>query len=106
MKMFLSVLLFILADSIAPCAERLENYTNKTVLVFTPHPDDDTFAVGGTMALLAKNKNRVVVVIYTNDNKGSYDQHMTSKHLARIRKAEEETSCAILGVLKENIIWL
>jgi len=87
-------------------AEGLENYTNKTVLIFTPHPDDDTFAVGGTMALLAKNKNRVVVVIYTNDNKGSYDQHMTSKHLARIRKAEEETSCAILGVPKENIIWL
>ena len=23
-------------------ADRLENYTNKTVLVFTPHPDDDT----------------------------------------------------------------
>ena len=33
----------------ASAAERLENYTNKTVLVFTPHPDDDTFAVGGTM---------------------------------------------------------
>jgi LmbE family N-acetylglucosaminyl deacetylase len=87
-------------------AERLENYTNKTVLVFTPHPDDDTFAVGGTLALLAKNRNRVVVVIYTNDNKGSYDQDMTSERLARIRKAEEEASCAVLGIPKENIIWL
>src|ERR1041385_7549008 len=83
-------------------AERLENYTNKTVLVFTPHPDDDTFAVGGTLALLARNKNRVVVVIYTNDNKGSYDQDMTSERLARIRKAEEEASCAVLGIPKEN----
>nr|MBP9902205.1 PIG-L family deacetylase [Verrucomicrobiota bacterium] len=82
-------------------AERLENYTNKTVLVFTPPPDDDTFAVGGTMALLAKNRNRVVVVIYTNDNKGSYDQDMTSERLARIRKAEEEASCAVLGIPKE-----
>src|SRR6266550_3813988 len=106
MKMFLSVLLFILADSIAPCAERLENYTNKTVLIFTPHPDDDTFAVGGTMALLAKNKNRVVVVIYTNDNKGSYDQDMASERLARIRKAEEEASCGVLGIPSENVIWL
>jgi len=87
-------------------AERLENYTNKTVLVFTPPPDDDTFAVGGTMALLAKNRNRVVVVIYTNDNKGSYDQDMTSERLARIRKAEEEASCAVLGIPKENLIWL
>src|SRR5947199_8614567 len=103
--LMLTLLSFFLASN-ARDAERLENYTNKTVLIFTPHPDDDTFAVGGTIALLAKNKNRVVVVIYTNDNKGSYDQHMTSKHLARIRKAEEETSCAILGIPKENIIWL
>src|SRR5438477_6642482 len=90
----------------ARAAERLENYTNKTVLIFTPHPDDDTFAVGGTLALLAKNKNRVVVVIYTNDNKGSYDQDMTSERLARIRKAEEEASCAVLGIPKENILCL
>src|SRR5204862_1083071 len=83
-------------------SERLENYTNKTVMIFTPHPDDDTFAVGGTMALLAKNKNRVMVVIYTNDNKGSFDQDMTSERLARIRKAEEEASCAVLGIPKEN----
>ena len=98
--------LFPFLGSQLMAADRLEDYTNKTVLVFTPHPDDDTFAVGGTMALLAKNRNRVVIVIYTNDNKGSYDQDMTSERLARIRKAEEEASCAVLGIAKENIIWL
>src|SRR5215211_5454444 len=95
--LILSVLLPLLAGDLQ-AAERLENYTNKTVMVFTPHPDDDTFAVGGTMALLAKNKNRVVIVIYTNDNKGSYDQDLTSERLARIRKAEDEASCAVLGI--------
>src|SRR6266478_4210028 len=105
LTLLLTATLFVLTANAAP-AERLENYTNKTVLIFTPHPDDDTFAVGGTMALLAKNKNRVVVVIYTNDNKGSYDQEMTSERLARIRKAEEEASCAVLGIPKENILWL
>src|SRR5437667_12889081 len=99
----ITVLSFVLSSR---AAERLENYTNKTVLIFTPHPDDDTFAVGGTLALLAKNKNRVVIVIYTNDNKGSYDQDMTSERLARIRKAEEEASCAVLGIPRENILWL
>ncbi len=103
--LILSTCLLALAAEAAP-GERLENYTNKTVLIFTPHPDDDTFAVGGTMALLTKNRNRVVVVIYTNDNKGSYDQDMTSERLARIRKAEEEASCAVLGIPKENLIWL
>src|ERR1043166_10213870 len=62
----LMMVLILSLGSNARAAERLENYTNKNVLGFTPHPDDDTFAVGGTMALLAKNKNPVVVVIYTN----------------------------------------
>src|SRR5438552_18366111 len=98
--------LLLSSFSNALAAERLENYTNKTVLIFTPHLDDDTFAVGGTMALLAKNKNRVVVVIYTHDNKGSYDQEMAYERLARIRKAEEEASCAVLGIPAGNVIWL
>src|SRR5262252_3685243 len=100
------ILIFLCIRMAVGAANRLENYTNKTVLVFTPHPDDDTFAVGGTMALLAKNKNRVFVVIYTNDNKGSYDQDMTSERLARIRKAEEEASCEVLGIPKDHVIWL
>src|SRR5437667_6610878 len=99
----ITVLSFVLSSR---AAERLENYTNKTVLIFTPHPDDDTFAVGGTMALLAKNKNRVVVVIYTNDNKGSYDQDMASERLARIRKAEEEASALFLAFPARNVFCL
>lgn len=86
--------------------DRIENWTGKTVLVFTPHPDDDTFACGGTMGILAKNGNKVIVVIYTNDDKGSLDLEMTSERLARIRKAEEEKACEILGIPKENIHWL
>lgn len=85
---------------------RIETWTDKTILVVTPHPDDDTFGCGGTMALLAKNGNLVKVLIYTNDDKGSKDPAMTSERLATIRKAEEEKACAILGIPAENIIWL
>src|SRR5207249_7022424 len=46
------------------------------------------------------------IVIYTNDDKGSYDPKMTSQELARIRKAEEEVSEGLLGTPKENIIWM
>jgi LmbE family N-acetylglucosaminyl deacetylase len=74
--------------------------------VFTPHPDDETFSSGGTLARLAENGNKVVIVIYTNDNKGSRDQEMTRERLARIRRAEEERACEILGIPKENIHWL
>src|SRR5437868_13566087 len=85
---------------------RLENLHNKTILVFTPHPDDDVFGAGGTIALLNRNQNKLYIAIYTNDDKGSYDLKMTSQELARIRKAEEEVSESLLGTPKENIMWM
>ena len=87
-------------------AQRLEEMHNKKILVFTPHPDDDVFGAGGTIALLNRNHNTVYVVVYTNDNKGSYDPDMTSERLANIRKAEQEASEGLLGTPKENISWM
>lgn len=86
--------------------ERLENLTGKKILVFTPHPDDETFAAGGTLAMLAANENEITIVIFTNDNKGSKDTEMTRERLAQIRRAEEEEACRILGIGKESLIWL
>ena len=78
----------------------------ETILLFTPHPDDDAFCCGGTLARLTANGNKVYVIIYTNDDKGSYDPDMTSERLARIRKAEEEEGNRIVGVPRQNLIWL
>ena len=103
LPIFIAALLYI---ATALSQTRVEDLRGKTVLLFTPHPDDDTFCCGGTLALLAKNGNKVHIVIYTNDDKGSYDPEMTSERLAKIRKAEEEEACRILGIPKENITWL
>jgi LmbE family N-acetylglucosaminyl deacetylase len=86
--------------------ERIENLTGQTILVFTPHPDDETFAMGGTLAQLADNGNNIQIVIYTNDNKGSLDLTMTRERLAGIRRAEEEKACAFLNIPKTSITWL
>ena len=86
--------------------DRVENWTGKTIMVFAPHPDDDTFSMGGTLARLADGGNKVIIVIYTNDNKGSLDLEMTRERLARIRRAEEEEACRILGIPKDNLVWL
>lgn len=85
---------------------QLEKLQGKTVLIFTPHPDDDTFCCAGTLAMLARNGNNLQVIIYTNDDKGSYDPQMTSERLARIRMGEEEEACRIIGIPKKNIHWL
>ncbi len=85
---------------------RLEDFHDKTILVFTPHPDDELWGAGGTIALLNRNHNRVFIVLYTNDDKGSYDLEMTSQRLARIRKAEEEAAEGVLGTPRENLTWM
>ena len=89
-----------------PDAERVENVKEKSVLVFTPHPDDEHFCMAGTLHKLVQNKNKVIVVIYTNDNKGSKDLEMTRERLAQIRRAEEEAASAAVGIPKEYLIWL
>lgn len=76
----------------------LEKLTGKTILLFTPHPDDDTFCCSGTLALLAKNGNNVRIVIYTNDDKGLLDLEITSERLAGIRMREEEAACHVIGI--------
>ena len=97
---------FSVAAGLSAQEAGLESMTGKTVLVFTPHPDDELFGAGGTIALLNQHHNKVYIVIYTNDDKGSYDPEMSSQRLARIRKAEEEAAEAVLGTPAENIQWM
>ncbi len=94
------------ADPKEPDSTPIEQWKGKTILVFTPHPDDDTFSSAGILKLLADNGNTIQIVIYTNDDKGSLDLEMGSERLARIRKAEEEKACAVLGIPAKNITWL
>lgn len=96
----------LLACGLLAQTPAIESWRGKNILLFTPHPDDDAFCCGGTLALLAKNGNTIRVAIYTNDDKGSYDLEMTGERLARIRKAEEEEGNRIVGVPKENLLWL
>ncbi len=89
-----------------PLQEPIENWKGRTVMFYTPHPDDETFQCAGIIKKLADNGNTIIIVIYTNDNKGSLDLTMTSERLAQIRRAEEEEACRILGVPAKNIVWL
>lgn len=86
--------------------DRIEKWTGKTILVVAPHPDDDTFTSGGTLAMLARNGNDISILIYTSDNAGSNDPKMTKERLAEIRRAEEEEACRILGITAGKITWL
>jgi len=93
-------------DSTLQPRQRLEDLRDKTILLFTPHPDDDVFGAGGTIALLNRHHNKVYLAVYTNDDKGSYDPDMSSQRLARIRRSEQEASEGMLGTPAANIVWM
>jgi hypothetical protein len=46
-----SVAALLLVQTLAAQPTQIEKLEKKTILIFTPHPDDDTFCCGGTLAL-------------------------------------------------------
>ena len=100
-RIFIPAVLILLIHVPLPAQDeapaRLEEMTGKTVMLFGAHPDDE-FPAAGTMAILQKNGNKVIIVTFTNGNKGSLDPDMTSERLARIRHQESLAGLKQLGI--------
>jgi glucosamine-6-phosphate deaminase len=45
----------------------------KTILIFSPHPDDDVISMGGTIRKLVENQNRLHVAYMTSGNIAVFD---------------------------------
>jgi LmbE family N-acetylglucosaminyl deacetylase len=67
------------------------------ILVFSPHPDDETIAVGGYISRAIQNGADVKIVLITNGNK----HHNESTRYAEFRKAT-----SIPGVPEANLVFL
>ena len=85
--------------------EDVNDWRGKTIMVFSPHPDDELYAAG-TLAKLVKNGNKVYIIQFCTGNAGSRDLEMTCERLAMIRRDEDIRANKIIGIPKENIIWL
>ncbi|MHB1629137.1 MAG: bacillithiol biosynthesis deacetylase BshB2 [Bacilli bacterium] len=78
-----------------------QQFKERHVLVVFPHPDDETFGCGGTIALFTKAG---VPVTYACGTLGEMGRNMgrppfaTRESLARIREAELDGACAALGI--------
>jgi LmbE family N-acetylglucosaminyl deacetylase len=66
-----------------------------TVLALVPHPDDAEFYAGGTIAKMAADGSRVIIVVATDGSKGSFE--MAGRELSDARTAEMEAACRIMG---------
>ncbi|RIL05729.1 MAG: hypothetical protein DCC71_09250 [Proteobacteria bacterium] len=82
--------------------ERIETWSGCTIVCFGAHPGDDVHAAG-TFARLRRRGNDVHLVTYANGDAGSRDPRMTSKRLARIRRAEQEKAARRVGIAAGNV---
>jgi len=77
-----------------------------TLLAIIPHPDDESYSFGGTIALAAKAGWRCVVHCASAGEKGKrQDGGATGRDaVGRARKRELEASCRVLGA-EPPIVW-
>ncbi|MFN2608042.1 MAG: PIG-L family deacetylase [Acidimicrobiales bacterium] len=76
--------------------------TPRTVVFFHAHPDDESIATGGTMAKLAADGHRVVLVVATRGEHGEVAEGFLRPGEALWERRVEETqaSAEILGVAR------
>ena len=68
------------------------------VLVIAPHPDDETFGVGGTLALHRAAGDPVCVLFLTSGDAGDWSGERTAEQIRMTREGEAGRALAELGV--------
>jgi LmbE family N-acetylglucosaminyl deacetylase len=68
------------------------------VLVLAPHPDDETFGCGGTLALHRDEGDPVRVLVLTDGAAGDPAGHYPAAEYVGIRQAEARRACGLLGI--------
>lgn len=81
---------------LAPCPlpKPLTLLHHGRVLVFAPHPDDETLGCGGTMALLRQNNCAIKVVIVTDGGGAG----ALPEDAVTIRRQETQSALNVLGI--------
>ncbi len=77
-----------------------------TLLAIIPHPDDETYGFGGTIALAARAGWRCIVHCATNGELGERHDGVVAEpeSLGPVRAAELEASCKVLGA-ERPVLW-
>jgi LmbE family N-acetylglucosaminyl deacetylase len=77
-----------------------------TAVFFHAHPDDEAIATGGTMAKLAAEGHRVVLVTATRGELGETPDGLlrAGESLAERRAGELAAACEVLGVARQEFL--
>ena len=77
----------------------------RAVMVFAPHPDDETLGCGGTVVKLRRAGVDVHIVFMT-DGRHSHGARIAPRELAALRAQEAQAAVAELGVDAERVVCL
>jgi LmbE family N-acetylglucosaminyl deacetylase len=78
-----------------------------SIVVFAPHPDDETLGCGGLLALMARNGPSPHVVFLT-DGAASHPLHsaVSPGELGALRRTEAREATALLGIESNRVRFL
>ncbi len=72
-----------------------------SVIVFSPHPDDDVISMGGMLRKLHENRNDVVVAYMTSGNIAVFD-HEVRRYLDFVRRFHRDVLANGAGVVRSE----
>jgi glucosamine-6-phosphate deaminase len=77
----------------------------RSVLVFSPHPDDDVISMGGILRKLTENKNDIIVAYMTSGNIAVFD-HDVRRHLDFVERAARALGAdpAAVGRVQHDVL--
>jgi LmbE family N-acetylglucosaminyl deacetylase len=81
--------------------------TSGSILIVSPHPDDETFGCGGLISLKKSLHTDIFILFLTNGEKahrGCCDTSVATIAAARLQCAKKV--CCNLGICPENLIYL
>jgi LmbE family N-acetylglucosaminyl deacetylase len=84
---------------------------NKRIVVFAPHPDDETLGCGGTIVKRVAQGYDVIIVVMTDGRHAlsaafGIKNNPTPEEIKQIRQTETIAAMQILGVPENSIIFL
>jgi LmbE family N-acetylglucosaminyl deacetylase len=78
--------------------------TAASAMIVAPHPDDETFACGGVIAL-RRRQSVPVTIVFVTDGAASHPDRDPAE-LTRLRQAEALSATALLGVPPGEVFFL
>ncbi|MDX9993334.1 MAG: PIG-L family deacetylase [Anaerolineales bacterium] len=78
----------------------------KTILAVLAHPDDESFGMGGTLALYASQGHAVYLICATRGEAGTVDEHYLNGYASIAELRENELRCAASQLGLRGVFFL